>query len=329
MKQKMKPIIAFGLMCSMVVLILDAKTAAAAVQEALNLCIKTVIPSLFPFMVISAMFNSLRLQSAASFLRPVCSLCGIPAGCEGLLLTGLLGGYPVGAALVTNAYEQGAFKKETAHRLLGFCSNAGPSFIFGLLSSFFTSGKIIWCIWAIHIISALLTGIVLPKRHRQMSCTFCCQSQSLSNTLKKSVQTMAMICSWVILFRVMIAYFQRWFLALLPHTVKILLSGTLELTNGCCSLYEIPSESLRFLIANILVAGGGFCVFLQTVSVTQPVGLGYYARGKILQILFSILLTVLAAPLLSFDVSEYPVLLLPIAGLILIVALMLLYRKKQ
>ena len=38
----------------MILLILDGKTAVAGAQEGITLCLKTVIPSLFPFFILSA-----------------------------------------------------------------------------------------------------------------------------------------------------------------------------------------------------------------------------------------------------------------------------------
>ena len=42
----------------MCLLILDAKTALSSGAEGIKLCISTVIPSLFPFFILSAMINS-------------------------------------------------------------------------------------------------------------------------------------------------------------------------------------------------------------------------------------------------------------------------------
>ena len=84
----------------MLALILDSRCAADSAREAIELCIDTLIPVLFPLFVLSAM-----LVPALGALRmPLLSkILGFPEGGGGLFLIGCAGGFPVGAACVTQA----------------------------------------------------------------------------------------------------------------------------------------------------------------------------------------------------------------------------------
>ncbi len=79
------------------------------------------------------------------------------------LLTGLLGGYPAGAAAVTELYRAGALSKAEAERALCFCNNSGPGFFAGLIGAAVLGdvrrGLILY---GLHALSALLTGLLLP-----------------------------------------------------------------------------------------------------------------------------------------------------------------------
>ena len=70
---------------------------------------------------------------------------------------------------------------------------------------------------------------------------------------------------------------------------KILLSGLLELTNGCLQLEAVENPDFRFLLAAVMLNCGGICVFLQTASVARGLNLKYYLLGKLLQTGFSVL----------------------------------------
>jgi hypothetical protein len=94
----------------------------------------------------------------------------------------------------------------------------------------------------------------------------------------------------VVLFRVILAFGNRWIFWAFPTEVQVVLSGILELTNGCCALGNIEDLGLRFVICSGLLAFGGVCVTMQTVSVAAEIGLGYYFPGKIMQALISIAL---------------------------------------
>ncbi len=319
-------IIAFIAMC---VLILDAKTGLTGARDGLTLCMNTVIPALFPFFVISAIINSSVTGKKISFLRPLRYLCGIPKGCESLLLLGLLGGYPVGAQAVYNAYESGKINGITARRLLGFCNNAGPSFIFGILSSQFQTQKIVWIIWGIHILSAILVGILLPNKQETAAILTASKPITLPDALEKAVKTTATVCGWVILFRVVCSFFGRWFLQFLPSSFQVVLTGILELTNGCSYLSSIPLESLRFLVCCCMLSFGGLCVTLQTVSVTKELGVGMYLPGKLLQTVLSLVLAAILLPFLYPGENNRLLPFLMTAVIIILLLVLGLYGKKS
>ena len=121
----------------MIVMILDSKRALIGAQEGVSLCIRSVIPSLLPFLFFSSILTEGTRCANAVITRPLSWLWRIPKGAESILLVGLLGGYPTGAHSVTSAYEQGRISKTTAQRMLSFCNNCGPAFIFGILGNFF------------------------------------------------------------------------------------------------------------------------------------------------------------------------------------------------
>lgn len=272
---------------AMSVLILDSKTALSGARQGIILCLYTVIPALFPFLVISTIINTALTGRTMAVLRPLGKLCGIPAGCESILILGLTGGYPVGAQAIMEAYRNGAITASTGKRLLAFCNNAGPAFVFGMLSGLFSSSSAVWSIWAIHIFSAILVSILIPDRGQEHCILNNQKSVSLPTALTKSLRVMVSVCGWVVLFRVLIAVCSRWLLWLLPNWVQVVTAGILELTNGCCMLADLPSEGLRFLLACCMLSFGGICVLMQTVSVTEGFGASMYIRGKLLQTLIS------------------------------------------
>lgn len=275
----------------MLILILDAPTALSGARSGLELSINTVIPALFPFIITSTMLNSVMIGKRIPILRGVGRLCGIPAGAESLLVIGLIGGYPVGAKMITDAYEAGQLDKHTARRLLGFCNNAGPAFIFGMIGQMFSGLLIPFILWLIHIFSALIVGIILPQKSR-MTCRIpSSKGIRLHQALENSIRTVAIICGWIVLWRIFIAICEKWFLFRMPVHLQVIFTGLCELSNGCIALKFIEEESIRFVIASCLLACGGFCVAMQTNSVTKGLGTGVYLRGKALQLVISFILS--------------------------------------
>ena len=281
----------------MTVLILDSKTALLGAQEGLTLCIQTVIPSLFPFFVLSGFLTSCLTGAKFPILKPLGKLCGLPQGSEFILAVGLLGGYPVGAQCISQLYQRGGLSKKNAGRLLAFCSNAGPSFIFGVCSKFFSFRGAAVSLWIIHILSAILVGILMPDKNSGHIDPTTAQNITIMDAFQKALKAMAGVCGWVILFRVIIAVLDRWIAFWISGNTCVILFGILELTNGCCSLMLIRSESARFVICSALLAFGGTCVAMQTAAVVRPLNMGWYFPGKIMQTLFSVALSMCFLPL--------------------------------
>ena len=246
-------------------------------------------------------------------------------GTESLLAIGFLGGYPVGAQNVALLHRSGQLSDHQASRMITFCNNAGPTFIFGILGSMFSSPVMPWLLWLIHIISALLVGIVLPGDRDQRVVSPLPRGIRLTEALAQSVRTMALICGWVLLMRMIISFLQRWLLWLIPVPFQIILSGMLELANGCLQLGNIACEGLRFILASAFLALGGICVMLQTASVTEGISMSLYFPGKLLQCTFSILLACAAQSLLPTS-QRYPCGMIVLISMTISVGLLLNLR---
>lgn len=275
----------------MLILILDGRTALAGAQAGMDLCIKTVIPSLFPFLLLSILLTNTVYGSDLSILRPLGRLCSVPEGTESVLLTGFLGGYPVGAQSAAAAYASGGITKQDADRMLAFCSNAGPAFLFGMVSGMFTDPSAPFLLWGIHIGSALLVAMLLPAASCRQAVTPARSTIALSGAMRSAITVMASVCGWVFLFRVVIVFLDRWILWILPSAVRVILVGVLELSNGSCELSAIADPQLRFVICSGMLSFGGLCVTMQTQSVAAGLSMGSYLKGKLLQTLFSLLLS--------------------------------------
>lgn len=275
----------------MLLLILDSQTALNGAAEGINLCISSLIPSLFPFFVLSILLTGALAGQAIKCLKPIGKLCKLPTGSESVFAVCMLGGYPVGAQNISLLLQQGQLTQTEAIRMLGFCNNAGPSFIFGVLGSMFSKKLIPWLLWSIHLLSALIVGILLPAPENTQKISPQAQHIDLTEALSRAVKLQALVCGWIIFMRVILAFIEKWVLLYFPISLQIISSGLLELSNGCIRLSTLPCEGLRFLIASALLSLGGLCVTLQTVSAAKGISMRMYFPGKLLQCNISILLS--------------------------------------
>lgn len=277
----------------MIIMIIDTKTAVSAAVTGIEICVQTLIPTLFPFLFLSALLTSSLAGTLLPMTKPLCKLLKIPNNAGYIFFNGLLGGYPVGAQCIADAVESGSISREIGSRMLCFCSNAGPAFLFGIGSRLFPNILFCWVIWGIHILSAILTARLVPPVTIVQATDTAGNRMSISGSLRKAVQSMAMICGWVILFRILLAFLQQWILWVFPNWLQVTLFGMLELANGCHMLLQIKDLSLRFILFSALLSFGGFCVAMQTYGICTQLNSKGYLPGKLIQALFSVLLSII------------------------------------
>lgn len=281
--------IGVGAGLGMLVLILDSRTALEGACAGIQLCIETLIPALYPFFVLSIVLTGALAGTSFPVFSFLGKLCALPPKCESIWIPAFLGGYPVGAQAVSSLYQSGKLSREEAQRMLGFCSNAGPAFLFGMGTFVFSTAWMTWSLWGIHILGAIWAAVLIPGKNSQAPFRIEQKETSFSDAVFSAAKVMAKVCGWVVLMRVWIAFLQRWILWLLPKTALVIVIGLLELSNGCYALMSISDESLRFILCAGFLGFGGICVALQTVSVTEGLSCKFYFLGKTLQALYSIL----------------------------------------
>ena len=310
--KKRQSVICTAAAIAMAILILDSRTAFRGAEQGINLCIRTVIPALFPFIFLSTILTNSSPGNDRVLTFPA-KLFGIPANASSIWIPAFLGGYPVGAQSVYQAYRNGNLSRQAAERLLAFCSNAGPSFLFGILTLKFQKLQTVFAIWLIQLIAAWTASrIIKPDWQDNGNCAE--RKLKKRNPMEITVLAMGKICGWVILFRILIFFLERWFLWIVPLNARILLIGLMELSNGCCMLDLVEDASVRFVIANVLLAFGGICVVLQTSSVCGTLRIRYYVLGKMIQAVSSALLALILEWKLWFLLPVWVVILLFATG---------------
>lgn len=315
---------------AMGVLILDSKTAVAGAQKGLFLCIETIIPSLFPFFLLSNFLTDIVSGHNIPFAAPFLRIFRISPGSEGLLLTGLLGGFPIGAQCVSHSFEKGSISAENAERMLIICNNCGPAFLFGMAASIFKEWYIPWFLWAIQVASVLMSAALIPGIPSTVTPGRSSQA-SLPAALQRSLRSLATVCGWVILFRIVITFLDVWILWLLPTELQCAITGIFELSNGCFDLVRIRNTGLRFVLCAGILNFGGICVFLQTFSIISPrLNTRMYFPGKVFQSCFSMMLSCcVQSIILPQENSWHPPLWIGLIAFTVMIFVALILRKSK
>jgi sporulation integral membrane protein YlbJ len=305
------------LFCAACVLYLTAfpSDAAGAVAGALRVCGSTVIPSLFPFIVV----NTLLVDTGFAFFtarfigRPVSALFAVSGAGSAAFLLGALSGFPLGAECAARLYERGQCTKDDAERLIAFCNNTGPAFLVGGIGAgMWNRPEIGWLIYLSQLLSAVIVGIALrftrtgpivPRQRRENTGAQLSASVFTSAVSGASV-SMLKICGFITAFSVLCAMVRRGALLSgypLGGRTAALLFGFLEITAGSGAASQMGGNAGIALTA--AAAGwSGLSVHMQTASVIAGKGLSMkrYIAGKAAQGVLCVLIAYAGAVLLNF-----------------------------
>ena len=297
--------IIFGLLgvFSLLLILRNSDIAIDYMSRGLSLCAKTVVPSLFPFMVLAEMIVSSGAISLIPYClqKPLQKLFRLsPEGCSALLV-GLLCGFPIGARCTVLALERGGVSREEAERLLAFSNVPSSAFLISAVGgSLYGNPRFGIALYATVLLSAIVTGIGigrLPKKtrpdqggislpvhintHQPPVLIFC-------NSIQAALRNILLVCSYVIFFSALLGTLQ--FLPLvqeLPEAIKALLFCTFEISGGVSHAAALKEPLQAALLTAAGVGWSGLSVHCQIISICDGYHLSMrtYFAAKLFQAL--------------------------------------------
>ena len=299
-------------------LLLYPAQAVEAARSGWELCCGVIIPSLFPFFVLSSLCVELGLVRYLSLAmqRVMQPLFGVSGACAPAFALGIIGGYPVGARTAISLYEKRYITRYEAEHLLAFCNNCGPAFILGVAgASVFHSSGAGLLLYGAHIAASVLVGMVMKPRGTggreavpaavPASVPPAGFATAFTGCVKDSFFSTLGICAFVIFFTVVVrmlfltgamtaaAAALGWVLGRFGLTADLaerLLIGIIELSSGVWSLADAAGTLPgRLSMAAFILGWAGLSVHCQVLSFLGTTGLRVrtYLFGKLLHGLFS------------------------------------------
>lgn len=241
-----------------------------SVKSGLSLCANVIIPSVFPFMILSdflyAYIDFSSLNHIGNLFEKTFKINRI--GLYPFLL-GMLCGFPLGVKCTAQLYKTGSISKDEAERLIGFSNNTGPAFLvcgigLGLRASI-SEGFILYIFM---MLSALAVGIIFSfgkkasgnSANEKETTDF-----SITDSIKNAGINTLNICSYLTFFACVVGLLRgtigenTFYLLSIPFlevgSATSILSKTLLLSN---------TESL--ILSAFAVGFSGFSVHLQALS---------------------------------------------------------------
>lgn len=255
-------------------------------KSGLLLWFLTVLPALFPFLLMSRL---LLVSNTCSFLShlvsPVMrSLFKVSENGSFAIITGFLCGYPIGAKITADLLRSRQISYSEASYLLSFCNNTSPVFLISYILSgtLKKSDLILPSVLILYGTPLLLSFLFRMRKNLSEISDFsthptaitCCTG-SIDSCISDSCEAIVKIGGYIILFSVLLTLTQ-----LIPVKnifYQILFLPSLELTNGISMLSASPlSFSALYCLCMGHAAFGGWCAIFQTGSMIRNSGLSFH-----------------------------------------------------
>ncbi len=262
-------------------MIANPNLTASRAMEGCITAVKAVLPSTFPYLVLSSILVSSGCceflgEAFSSFAKPF----SIHPSCFSVVIVSILCGFPVGGAMTSDMYEKGLCTKEEAERLISFCNFCGPPYIFGVFGNAVMKDSRAGLIaFLTQSICGLVLGIILGIKRMSTNNNLKPKPQPINSKTKEDHRLSHIFCSaickagastvnifgYIIFFSVLCGIISN----IIPITSDIFRAfffGIIEISNGMEALKNCERGLLTYFTGCLITYFSGFSVHLQVIS---------------------------------------------------------------
>ncbi len=255
---------------SLAILLIFPTQCRAGAANGVFLCIQVLIPSLFPFMVLSSFIVHSGIASKLPNVVEKFTKCifGLPKESFAVILLSMTGGYPVGAKGINSLYKENKITMAEAEQMSMFCVAAGPGFLVTYLGcSMLRSPQTGYILLISQTLSFLLLGIIskytVKDKHRKTLNTAVktelYEESSIVTSVNEAIRSCGYMCALVVLFGAICEIF----LCMTEGTPQLKwITAVIEITNGI----KILSAEYSVLLMSAMCGFGGLCVHFQVFA---------------------------------------------------------------
>ena len=264
-----------------------------------------LLPSLFPFFIISNLLLQYGFVDKLSFISSsiMPKIFHLPKEACFPLIISLFSGFPSGAKATTDLVKENILTKDQASRLITFTHYSNPLFILGFIGNVLLGSKKLGIMILIaHIISNLVLGVIFRPKNIDCKKTLTNNKKevpSLGSALRISIfdslNTMFLLLGIVTIFLILTTILFELFTY---HPIfKSFIAGVLEMTQGVKLVNTLPlSLLMKTILMTFFISFGGISVHIQVLSIIseEKIKYKYFLIARIIHsILASILVFIL------------------------------------
>ena len=249
-----------------------------------------ILPALFPFMIFTKLLTSTGYVEyiSNSLSKVTKKLYNSPGISSYVFFMSILSGYPLGAKIISDLYEEGLVTRSEAHRICAFTSNSGPMFIVGTVGvGMFLSPFVGYILLFSHIIASLFNGLIYRKYSVEKNTVSVKKARIfksinyndiVNQSMENSIMSVLLIGGYITIFFVVIEVFSS--LHIFYPITKLLsligvnetltegvIFGLFEITKGCLTIATTNiSLGIKTILSSFVISFGGVSTAFQSFA---------------------------------------------------------------
>lgn len=266
--------------------------SASLVNTGLTTWYKHMIPSLFPFMVLSGiLLRSGLSKQIAGILYPLLGrLFRLSPDCVYIIIMGFLCGFPMGASIIADSLTLHKITQKEADLLLAFCNNIGPVYFISFVTA-------LCPYYPLYITISIMYGVPLcyglilrytvfreiPRTYTNITTQASADYLNIfEDSIQKALISIIALGGYMIIFNVIQLPLYNSFYQL-PEKLLCTYKGIIEINSGIAAIANYPQS--YFITYAIFLPFGGLCCIFQTYSMIKNTSLSLrsYLLHKLVQ----------------------------------------------
>jgi len=282
-------------------LLINKELVFSTISFSLDMWVKNLIPSLFPFFIISDILITYEFVNyiPKNIINFFSYIFNIKKECVLIFFLSMLSGFPSNAKNIRKLYDLNIINEKEASHMLMFTHFSNPLFILGTLSIFFLNNKSLGIIILLsHYISNVIIGIVfrnfniisknnVPQKEKNLNF-----GPVFIYSIKSAIDTLLLILGTLSCFLVISSIIINRFN--FNNVNSLLIKSILEITMGLkeLSLFNL-NDLTKVMLSSSILSFGGLSVHMQVISQLIDTNISYkkFLIGRIYQTVISFVLS--------------------------------------
>ncbi len=279
-----------------VILLLKQSAVREALDISIKLCLSSIIPAIFPFMILSDfLMCNIKIEDESKISKLFSRITGIKGSGAMAFVLGNICGFPIGAHISTELYNGGNISDEEYKRLLPISTNPSLAFVvsgvgMGIRGSIADGIKLY-----ISIVFATIISSVIWKSHKSAECFSVKIKErefSLVGSIKNAMSSLISVFAYIFFFSIIVNIIYSFSPSRLATA---LVSAILEIGNACSNIYTVNfPQHLSLSITAFALGFSGLSMYVQALGLAESlVKQDMYIKIKLTEGIFAFAIALL------------------------------------